>query len=175
MSEPHEVINEASPEQARLLLARCCASARWVDAMLMRRPFASTSALHASASQAWSELGAEDWLEAFRRHPRIGEAPRAADGLDGEGRPDPEAAWSRSEQAGVRAADAATAQALREGNREYETRFGYVFLVCATGKSAAEMLAALRARLANDPARELPIAAAELAKILHLRLDKLAP
>jgi 2-oxo-4-hydroxy-4-carboxy-5-ureidoimidazoline decarboxylase len=128
--------------------------------MLAMRPFASDAALFADAERAWWALGREDWLEAFGGHPRIGQ--HAAD------------AWARSEQAGVSGAGEDTRAALAHGNRAYEERFGHVFLICATGKSATELLGALRGRLGNDPATELRIAAAEQAKITRLRLDKLA-
>jgi OHCU decarboxylase len=142
-----------------MALARCCAARRWVDAMLAARPFASDAALFDAAGRAWWDLGREDWLEAFAGHPRIGE--RADD------------AWARSEQEGVTRAGLGTLSALAQGNRDYERRFGYVFLICATGKGALEMLGALERRLAHDPATELRIAAAEQAKITRLRLERL--
>jgi 2-oxo-4-hydroxy-4-carboxy-5-ureidoimidazoline decarboxylase len=127
--------------------------------MLAARPFASDAALFDAAERGWWDLGREDWLEAFAGHPRIGE--RADD------------AWARSEQEGVNRAGAGTLSALAQGNRDYERRFGYVFLICATGKGALEMLGALERRLAHDPATELRIAAAEQAKITRLRLERL--
>ena len=155
-------INSLPDRRARTALARSCGSRHWVDAMLAARPFPSDAALFAAAEREWWALRREDWLEAFGHHPRIGE--RASD------------PWARSEQAGVRGAGAGagdeTRAALAQGNREYEDRFGYVFLICATGKSAGEMLDALRGRLANDPATELRVAAGEQAKITRLRLDK---
>ena len=128
--------------------------------MLAMRPFASDAALFAAAERAWWALGREDWLEAFGAHPRIGQ--HAAD------------AWARNEQAGVKGAGEDVRAALAQGNRAYEERFGHVFLICATGKSATEMLGALRGRLGNDPATELRVAAAEQAQITRLRLEKLA-
>jgi 2-oxo-4-hydroxy-4-carboxy-5-ureidoimidazoline decarboxylase len=160
MPEPHAALNALSPEDARAALTRCCGSARWVTAMLARRPFASTAALHADAEAAWAALGRADFLEAFEHHPRIG-ARAAGD------------AWARDEQARVRDADDKTQGALLDANERYLTRFGYIFIVCATGKSAPEMLGLLEARLGNDPARELAIAAGEQARITRLRLEKL--
>ena len=160
MPEPHVALNALLPEEARAALTRCCGSTRWVTAMLARRPFASTAALHADAEAAWAALGREDVLEAFDHHPRIG----ARAGGD---------AWARQEQARVRDADGKTQDALVDANERYLRRFGYIFIVCATGKSAPEMLGLLEARLGNDPARELAIAAGEQARITRLRLEKL--
>ena len=156
---PAGVLNALGEGAAATALTRCCAARRWVDSMLAARPFASDAALFAAAERAWWGLGREDWLEAFAAHPRIGE--RADD------------AWARREQAGAERAGQATAAALARGNRVYEGRFGHVFLICATGKGADELLRALEARLANDAAGELRIAAGEQAKITRLRLERL--
>ena len=163
--EPHAVLNALAPPEARASLTRCCGAARWVETMLARRPFASTATLYADAASAFAALGREDLLEAFAHHPRIGGDASAA--------PRATAAWSNQEQARVSEADAETQRQLRAANEDYLRRFGYIFIVCATGKSAAEMLALLRARLPNDPERELAIAAGEQARITRLRLDKL--
>jgi len=160
-------LNAAPRAEARAEFLRCCGSARWAEAMVSGRPYADAPALLAAAEGAWSATGPEDWLEAFRHHPRIGD--RA--GL--EARFAGTRAWSAGEQGGVATADTRVLDALHEGNRAYETRFGHVFLVCATGKSAAEMLDLLRRRLHNAPADELRVAAAEQAKITRLRLEKL--
>ncbi len=159
---PAEHLSGLPVNSARAALTRCCASRRWVDAMLAARPFPSDAALFEAAERAWWALGKRDWLEAFGGHPRIGER---GGGID---------AWARHEQAGMSRAGEETRTALAQGNREYEARFGHVFLICATGQSATDMLGALRARLGNDPATELRIAAAEQAKITRLRLEKLA-
>jgi 2-oxo-4-hydroxy-4-carboxy-5-ureidoimidazoline decarboxylase len=152
-------LNSLETPAAHAALLSCCGSRRWVEQLLAARPFGSDAALHAAAERAWWALGGEDWREAFARHPRIGEA--AAD------------EWSRREQAGVDLATAATRAALALENRVYEQRFGHGFLICASGRTAEEMLAALRLRLANDPATELRIAAGEQAQITRLRLEKL--
>jgi 2-oxo-4-hydroxy-4-carboxy-5-ureidoimidazoline decarboxylase len=178
MAEPHEALAALSPDAAARALHRCCGSARWVQGMLARLPFHSTAALQAAADDVWAHLGREDQLEAFSHHPRIGAA------LPAGGRGDPEdpeaarlgatAAWARDEQAGAAAADAGTRERLRAGNLAYTERFGFAFIVCATGKSAGEMLALLEERLRNEPDSERLIAAREQARITHLRLDKLA-
>ena len=126
--------------------------------MVARRPFGSRDVLLAVADTVWRGLGKSDWLEAFSRHPRIGES---AAGL------------AAGEQAGMQSADGAVRAALAAVNRQYEARFGYRFLVCATGKSAAEMLELARRRLGNASEAELGIAAAEQQKITRLRLEKL--
>lgn len=156
-------LNALPPAEAERALASCCASGAWVRAMAGRRPFADPEALAAAADEVWWALGADDWLEAFDAHPRIGER-------GGGGRA---ARWSGGEQAGARDAGEDVLAALAEGNRAYEERFGHVFLIRASGRSAAEMLAALRERLANEPEAELRVAAGEQREIIRIRLDKL--
>jgi 2-oxo-4-hydroxy-4-carboxy-5-ureidoimidazoline decarboxylase len=148
-------------------LERCCGARAWVAAMLAAQPCADRAALEAAAEKAFAALKAEDWLEAFRHHPKIGDkaALRAKFASTRE--------WASGEQAGAAAADEATLDALAKGNADYEARFGHIFIVCATGKSAAEMLALLKARIGNDPKEELCIAAGEQVKITKLRLAKL--
>jgi 2-oxo-4-hydroxy-4-carboxy-5-ureidoimidazoline decarboxylase len=174
MSAPHEVLDAASEEDARAMLLRCCGSSRWVDAMLARRPFASHTALGDAATEEWDRLTPDDWLEAFHHHPPIGGDGRVA-GAPARGAEHlrPTAEWSRQEQSGVQLADADTLRALREANAAYQRRFGFVFLVCATGKTASEMLALLEARMVNAPKVELGVASREQAKITALRLEKL--
>jgi 2-oxo-4-hydroxy-4-carboxy-5-ureidoimidazoline decarboxylase len=167
--DPAAHLDALGAEQARVALFRCCGSTRWTNEMLARRPFGSRERLFAAARASWAELGREDYLEAFSHHPAIGgnlAALRARDGVS--------AAMSGAEQSGVAQASEATLLALAAGNEAYQARFGYVFLVCASGKSAAEMLAMLQARLHNDPESELRIAAAEQAQITELRLEKIA-
>ncbi|WP_243725551.1 2-oxo-4-hydroxy-4-carboxy-5-ureidoimidazoline decarboxylase [Actinomadura rubrisoli] len=159
-----ERLNALSGERARDELLTCCASRRWADAVAAGRPYAGLEALRSASAAALADL---DWGEvekALAAHPRIGDRVRGGDR---------EAAWSRGEQSGVDGAAAELRKALVEGNRAYEERFGHVFLICATGLSAAEMLAALRARLANDPGTEREVVRDELAKIVDLRLAKL--
>ena len=152
-------VNGLSEDAARAALTRCCATRRWVEQLLAARPFPSDAALLAEAERVWWRLDRKDWLEAFRRHPRIGEQTAEE--------------WSRREQAGVAEAGAATRAALGRENGAYAERFGYLFLTCATGKTAGELLDELRRRLANDPATELRVAASEQAKITRLRLERL--
>ena len=160
-------LNGLSPEAAAAALLRCCGSARWVEGMLARRPYASRAELFSAALEEWQRLGPADFREAFAHHPEIGanleelrqKFPATAD-------------LSRAEQSAAAGASEATLQALQAGNRAYRARFGYSFIVCATGKSASEMLALLEARLGHEQEFELQVAAAEQAKITRLRLEK---
>ena len=136
----------------------CCGSRRWAEAMAAAAPFDSPESAAAHAARTWNSLSPEDWLEAFAAHPRIGD--RAARGA------------AASEQASVRSAAERTLDELARLNREYERRFGYIYIVCASGRFAEEMLAVLRSRLTNDPETELRIAAAEQLAITQLRLKK---
>ena len=136
--------------------------------MIDARPYADDAAVVQQATDIWEHVQPADWLEAFLAHPKIGdvESLRAkfANTRD----------WASTEQAGVNAASATVLQRLSEMNREYEAKFGYIFIVCATGKSAADMLTILESRLPNDPVTELRTAAQEQLKITLLRLQKLA-
>jgi 2-oxo-4-hydroxy-4-carboxy-5-ureidoimidazoline decarboxylase len=159
---------DAMPEaEARAAFLRCCGSQRWAVAMSAGRPFRDAGALFSAAEARWNGLDREAWLEAFGHHPRIGDRAGLRVGFAAT------RAWAASEQAGAGAADDVVLEALAEANRRYEARFGYIFIVCATGKSAEEMLVRLEARLGNDPEQELRIAAGEQAKITRLRLEKL--
>lgn len=158
----HAWLNALPVEEARRALERCCGARRWIDAMLAARPFTSSLSLHQAADAAWGALGASDFLEAFAHHPAIG------------ARADAMGTWSEEEQARAAEGAAPVADELRALNAEYAARFGYTFIICATGKSALEILAHLRARLGNDAAAELRAAAAEQASITHLRLEKLS-
>jgi 2-oxo-4-hydroxy-4-carboxy-5-ureidoimidazoline decarboxylase len=170
VSEPHRVLNALSDEAARQALERCCAAQRWVNALLEQRPFDSALALFTAAERSFAELGRDDYLEAFAHHPQIG-----ASLADLRARFPATSAWSSAEQAGVSDASDETLLSLRAANAEYLARFGHIFIVCASGKTAKEMLSLLEARLDNPPDVELRIAAAEQAKITRLRLEKLAP
>ena len=132
--------------------------------MLERRPFGSRDALLSAADEVWHALGTDDWHEAFAHHPKIGDRESLRQRFPTTH------ALSAREQAGVDSASDAILDALAEGNRRYEQKFGYIFIVCATGRSAEEMLAMLTARLGNDPVREIQVAAAEQAGITALRL-----
>jgi 2-oxo-4-hydroxy-4-carboxy-5-ureidoimidazoline decarboxylase len=146
---------------------RCCGSRRWAEAMARGRPYPDEPALLAAAERSFAPLVRADWLEAFSHHPRIGDRASLAARFPAT------AGWSQAEQGGVGAAAEDVLDGLLRGNSEYEERFGHIFVVCATGKSAAEMLALLRERLPNPADRELEIAAAEQRKITALRLKKL--
>lgn len=152
------LLNRMTPVQAETELLRCCGSKQWAKRVAAARPFSSEHAFYARATSLWETLPKEDWLEAFAQHPRIGEKKTSG--------------WAQQEQAGAAGASGSTLESLATGNEQYEKRFGYVFLVCATGKTADEMLALLRARLDNDPETELEIAVREQAKITRLRLEK---
>ncbi|HTV22726.1 MAG TPA: 2-oxo-4-hydroxy-4-carboxy-5-ureidoimidazoline decarboxylase [Polyangiaceae bacterium] len=172
--EPHSVLNALDATAAAEALRRACGAQSWVQRMLARRPFSSTEALYASADAEWRASTRDDYLEAFGHHPRIGEDLSALrQRFASAGHPST-ANLSEREQAGVAGADEATLLALRDANAAYFRRFGFIFIICATGKTAAEMLAALRARLPNDPDTELSIAAAEHAQITRLRLGGLS-
>jgi OHCU decarboxylase len=151
-----DALNRLDRDAAERELLRCCGSTRWARSMAASRPFTSVDAAADTGDAIWSSLDHADWLEAFAAHPRIGGA-----GTD---------EWSRREQSGV--TDASRAE-LERLNRAYEARFGYIFIVCATGKSAGEMLQILERRLANDPEHELQAAAEEQRKIIRIRLAKL--
>jgi 2-oxo-4-hydroxy-4-carboxy-5-ureidoimidazoline decarboxylase len=159
---------DALPEpQANKLFAECCGASRWVSGMLSRRPFRSRAVVLSTADEIWRSLGPADWREAFSHHPRIGERKSAVPQTERG------SAWAAGEQSGVERARDDVRVELATANREYEQRFGYIFIVFATGKSAEEMLALARERLRNDPDTELRIAAEEQRKITRLRLDKL--
>lgn len=153
-------LNGLPAAEAEAALRGCCASARWAAAVAAGRPYPGAAALLDAAERAWWALEPGDWLEAFAAHPRIGERDVAEE-------------RARQEQAGVAGSSPSTMAALAEGNRRYEERFGHVFLVCAAGRSGDELLAALRRRLASDPASELRTAAREQAAITRLRLEAL--
>lgn len=159
-------LNRLSVEEARAALLACCGSTRWADAVAALRPFWDVGQLLSISGRVWRELGREDWLEAFRAHPKIGES-KAERETGAEAR-----AWAEGEQSRARDAPGETLGALADANREYEGRFSFIFIVCATGKSAEEMLALLRGRLGNDPETELRVAGGEQWRITELRLRK---
>jgi OHCU decarboxylase len=160
-------LNELHAKEARKELLKCCGAARWADAVEQGRPYRKLEELLARANEIWWSLTASDWLEAFRSHPKIGEK-KAAQPVAAQSQQ-----WSAQEQRGVQDVTPDTADKLARLNREYEEKFGFIFIVCATGKSSDEILALLEARIQNEPATELRMAAAEQAKITELRLRKL--
>ncbi len=162
-------LSDLPEDEARAALRACCAAGRWVERMLSQRPFKNRDEVFDSAEHIWWSLGREDWLEAFAAHPRIGAQPHsrtaAQDAVAN--------AWATGEQAGAAGSSDETKAALAEVNRAYEAKFGYTYIVCATGKSGEEMLALARQRLGNDPDTELRVAALEQRTITRLRLEKL--
>ena len=169
MNSMNEVgrLNALDSEQAEAEFLKCCGSKSWARQMVNARPFADLEAVLDQADLIWASLGSEDWLEAFRSHPKIGEkkAEQAQSSVA--------KTWSEQEQSGTQQSSTNTMTALADGNREYAERFGFIFIVCATGKSAEEMLEILRNRLGNEPEDELRVAAEEQRKITQLRLRKL--
>jgi 2-oxo-4-hydroxy-4-carboxy-5-ureidoimidazoline decarboxylase len=160
MDAPLGWLNEApDDDRLRAELAACCATRSWIAALVAGRPYLDQDALFAASDAAIAELTDAGLAEALAAHPRIGDRT-------GE-------AWSRQEQAGMASASADLQAELAAANAAYEQRFGQVYLVCATGKSAEELLAICRSRLGNDPATERTVVLDELAKISRLRLGKL--
>jgi OHCU decarboxylase len=160
-------LNSLSTEDSEAELVKCCGCRNWARALTGARPFADAEALFQQADSTWWSLPDKDWLEAFRAHPKIGEQKAVA--VQSEQARN----WSAQEQAGVSDAATETKAALAAGNQEYEKCFGFIFIVCASGKTSEEMLAMLNQRLQNDPGSELRTAAEEQRKITHLRLEKL--
>ncbi|HEV7508186.1 MAG TPA: 2-oxo-4-hydroxy-4-carboxy-5-ureidoimidazoline decarboxylase [Thermoanaerobaculia bacterium] len=158
MSADLDRLNSLPAGEAAETLLACCGSRSWARRVVESRPFQDLADLREKSDAIWRSLGGEDWREAFAAHPRIG---------------DKGSRWSEQEQAAARDADAETLAKLIAANREYEARFDHIFIVCATGKSATEMLSLLRHRLDNDREIELHIAAEEQRKITNLRLEKL--
>jgi len=159
--------NQFSADQAEAEFLKCCGSKRWARAMIEARPFENKDELLHKADRVWWSLDSADWLEAFRAHPKIGEKKAPAT------QSEQAQSWSEQEQSETQNAAAGTMAALAEGNREYEQRFGFIFIVCATGKSSEEMLAILNYRLSNDGDTEIRTAAEEQRKITRLRLERL--
>lgn len=163
---PNLAMLNAMPEElAEAALSACCGSAIWARRMADARPFATLEAVQAAAQSIWWDLAPPDWLQAFAAHPKIGEKKTVATSEQSR-------TWSEKEQSAAAGASPDTMASLAQANAEYETKFGHIYIVCATGKTADEMLALLRARLQNDPGAEMKIAAAEQAKITRLRLEK---
>ena len=160
-------LNSLSADEAAKELLQCCGSKRWARQMADARPYENLADVIARANQIWWSLDRDDWLEAFRSHPKIGEK-KAAESVSAQSKK-----WSGQEQASVNTASTETTNALATLNHAYEQKFGFIFIICATGKTSDEMLSALRERLQHDAVEELPIAAAEQCKITELRLKKL--
>ena len=171
--------NALDEESAARELRRCCGSTRWVESMTRARPFPSAEAMADIGDAVWMSLNSADWLEAFAAHPRIGEtkplesagpaSPKLRVVRPGEGAP----GWEAQEQSGTRSATEKVKERLAARNHQYEARFGYIFIVCATGKTVEQMLAIVEDRLQNDSHEELRIAVEEQRQITRLRIGKL--
>jgi 2-oxo-4-hydroxy-4-carboxy-5-ureidoimidazoline decarboxylase len=161
--------NQLSLQEAAGEILACCGSRAWAQRVAARRPIHTAEALLSASDEVWSGLDEADWIEAFRGHPRIGERPSEHASESNPG--DRANQWSAEEQSRVSADERAT-EALAEANRVYEERFGHIFIVCAEGKSAADILEILERRLKNDGAAELREAAEQQRQITHLRLKK---
>jgi allantoicase len=162
-----ERFNRLSRKKAARILLDCCGSIKWAEQLAEQRPFSNPWALFEAADAIWAELGHKDWLEAFRHHPAIGGKRAQAKQSATQSR------WSATEQSAAQSAAPESLAALAAENKTYAKKFGYVFLICATGKTSEEILSALRRRLPNNAELELPIAAEEQRKITRLRLEKL--
>jgi OHCU decarboxylase len=163
---PVAKLNRLPREGAYAELLKCCGSTRWAREVAALKPFWDVTQVVIIGHRVWSELQTEDWLEAFRAHPKIGETRAKAAVTEEERR------WSEGEQQRASGATGETRAALAEANREYEERFGFIFIICASGRTAEEILAALRGRMTNDRDTELRVAAAEQWDITELRLRK---
>jgi 2-oxo-4-hydroxy-4-carboxy-5-ureidoimidazoline decarboxylase len=151
------------------VLARCCSSITWVDRVVAQRPYADGIDLHVAADRAFNSLSESDWMEAFAGHPKIGDTDPLRIKFGGD------EVWSQAEQSQVARAGERTLASLAQQNADYERKFGFIFIVCATGKSAEQMRDLLTSRLGNDRQTEIRNASAEQRKITHLRIDKLQP
>ena|ERR1700751_4998727 len=160
-------LNNLSADKTFDELFKCCGSTTWAKQLATKKPFESKEDLLHKSNWIWSNCSVEDGLEAFTHHPKIGDLKslekKFATTKD----------WAGGEQAGVNTASQNTLVALSDGNEAYFKKFGYIFIVCATGKTAEEMLALLNARLTNDANTEIKIAMDEQNKITHIRLEKL--
>jgi 2-oxo-4-hydroxy-4-carboxy-5-ureidoimidazoline decarboxylase len=165
--KPLDRLNALPRPEAAEQLRACCGSSRWVEAMLARRPFESAAGLLEAADEVWHAAGPEDWDEAFAHHPRIGERHAVAP-VSATAR-----AWSAEEQGNAAGAGEVARAALAEANDAYQRRFGRIYIVCAAGRSAEELLADIAVRMKNDPDRERAVAAEEQRKITRLRLKTL--
>ncbi len=160
-------LDTLTPRLAKAAIWSACASTKWTNGMLEARPFGSVDAVLAAAKRVWATTGPSDWKEAFLSHPRIGEQRATAE------RGAEEKSWSKKEQSGMAAASPELRAEMADVNKRYEERFGFTYIVCATGKTAAELLDIAKGRLDNAPEKELEVASNELLAIAILRLRKL--
>ena len=162
----HE-FNILPKDQLKEELIKCCGSPAWVKKMMPFVPAEDLVELLEDAEEQWWLCTEADWIEAFAQHPKIGDLESLQKKFEDT------AEWAAGEQSGVNTASPGTIKALAEANKSYEEKFGYIFIVCATGKSAEEMLGMLQSRLQNPPEEEIKIAADEQNKITKLRIEKL--
>jgi 2-oxo-4-hydroxy-4-carboxy-5-ureidoimidazoline decarboxylase len=162
----HE-LNTLDKQQLREELTKCCGSSAWVNKMLAFFPADDLVELLEDAEEQWYQCSEKDWKEAFTQHPKIGDVASMEKKFAST------AQWASEEQSAISNASQETFESLAEGNRQYEEKFGYIFIVFASGKSAGEILTILQSRLQNNPEVEIEIAADEQNKITKLRLEKL--
>jgi len=161
-----ENLNQLPAAEAKHTFMQCCTSSTWVKKMVEARPFSSALAIKKAANNAWQGLSEQDYFEAFEGHPKIGDVSslRAKYANTKE--------LAGNEQGLVKEANDDVLEVLSQGNSDYEEKFGFIFIVCATGKSAKQMSDLLQARLPNNKTQELVNAAEEQRKIFQLRIDK---
>jgi len=160
-------LNTLPKERLREELERCCGSKAWIDKMLPFFPADDMVELLEDAEEQWYKCSESDWKEAFAHHPKIGDIDSLKKKFAST------ADWASGEQGGMSKASDEIIKSIAEGNKEYEKKFGYIFITCASGKSAEEMLSELNVRLNNNPEVEIEVAADEQNKITKLRLEKL--
>lgn len=162
-----EQFNKLLPEQVKGELFKCCGSSSYVEKLSRKIPFLTVEELKKTSDKIWSECNEKDGLEAFQYHPKIGDIKSLEKKFASTQQ------WASGEQSGVSMASPEVLQELADGNKAYQKKFGYVFIVCATGKTASEMLYILKQRLHNSVSVEIKIAMQEQNKITHIRIDKL--
>ena len=160
-------LNEMDTDEAGKIFSQCCGSSNWISRMVKCRPYSSEFELIKNSEEIWFALNKNDWIEAFEHHPRIGDLNSLKEKYSDT------KLMAGKEQSGVESASDKVLSELSTFNKEYENKFGYIFIVCATGKSADEMLSLVRERIHNSAEEEIHIAAAEQNKITKLRLEKL--
>src|SRR5262245_57958924 len=164
-----ERLNSLDDEHFHIVLLKCSGSPVWCDQMAQLRPFLNANDLLEKSNRAWEQLSTRDWLDAFSSHPKIGDVESLRNKFASA------AVWASGEQSGVYSASEETLKSLAEGNARYEKRFGHIFIVFASGKSAEELLSILNRRLGHSPEVELSICSVEHKKITQLRIEKLEP
>lgn len=162
-----DIINNATPEEAFEIFSKCCGSVNWVNKLISSRPFDSEQEVLDKAEELWYALNDTDWKEAFEHHPKIGDLNSLKEKYSGT------RSMAGNEQSGMDKAAESVLSEMSELNREYENKFGYIFIVCATGKSAVEMLTLLKERIQNSPGDEIRIAMEEQNKITKIRIEKI--